>query len=157
MKEINKWESYWKRYEMRRPLPALYKAVEEYGEGVLYSKPKYVPDGYCQWCGKKIENNRRKSFCSNECSQKFNNATVWNRGRGSYGMRILYRDNFTCQKCGQFKAALSEYGIPLPVDNGLEIHHIIPVSQGGGDEPENLTTLCHDCHLEEHFKQTKNN
>lgn len=32
----------------------------------------------------------------------------------------------------------------------LNVHHIKPVSQGGGDEPENLITLCVECHKEIH-------
>ena len=28
----------------------------------------------------------------------------------------------------------------------LEVHHIVPRSQGGTNEPENLTTLCSSCH-----------
>ena len=32
----------------------------------------------------------------------------------------------------------------------LEIHHIVPVSQGGRDEISNLTTLCHAHHKQRH-------
>lgn len=76
--------------------------------------------------------------------------TVWNRGRDPYSLRILYRDNFTCQKCGEFHAFVNEYGITIPIDDSkLEVHHLIPVCKGGGDEPENLQTLCRECHKEE--------
>lgn len=47
---------------------------------------------------------------------------------------ILRRDNKQCKNCGSQTA--------------LEIHHIIPVSSGGESTPENLCTLCNDCHLE---------
>ena len=41
----------------------------------------------------------------------------------------------------------------IPSDDGhLEGHHIVPVSCGGGDEPENLITLCKTCHAERHRK-----
>ena len=66
-------------------------------------------------------------------------------------MRILYRDNFTCQDCGEFHALINEHGMVLPVDDGqVDIHHILPVSEGGGDEPSNLITLCKKCHQERH-------
>ena len=145
------WEKYWQRNGTRRPFPALYEAIKAYGvDRVYFDQPQYVEDGYCKWCGKKIENKRRKIFCSDECSRWFNNCTVWGRGRDPYSLRILYRDNFTCQDCGEFKAMKNEHCVYIPIDNGLEVHHIKPVSEGGGDEPENLITLCHDCHMKRH-------
>lgn len=145
------WEKYWERNGTRRPFPSLYEAIKAYGEDrVYYDQPQYVEDGYCKWCGKKIENKRRKSFCCDECSQKFARFTVWQRGRDAYSLRILYRDNFTCRDCGEFKAYKNEHGVYIPIDSGLEVHHIIPVSEGGNDDPDNLITLCHDCHMKRH-------
>jgi len=47
---------------------------------------------------------------------------------------VLYRDNHTCQNCkGKSK------------DPVLEVHHIIS-RQTGGDNPDNLITLCKTCH-----------
>lgn len=43
-----------------------------------------------------------------------------------------------CQECGR------------TID--LQIHHIIPVIQGGSDKIDNLKVLCSVCHNEEHFK-----
>lgn len=51
--------------------------------------------------------------------------------------RILERDNYTCQQCGN-----SVYKEPNLL---LEIDHIIPVSKGGTSEPQNLQTLCWRC------------
>jgi len=52
--------------------------------------------------------------------------------------QIRLRDNFTCQQCG----------LHGPKDGvRLGVHHVIPRSQGGGDDPSNLVTLCHDCHM----------
>lgn len=47
---------------------------------------------------------------------------------------ILRRDGFRCKSCG------SE-GRPLHVD------HVLPVSKGGSDNPENLQALCDKCNL----------
>lgn len=44
------------------------------------------------------------------------------------------RDKFTCQYCGR-----------RPPDVMLEADHIVPVSKGGPDTIENLTTSCTDC------------
>lgn len=48
---------------------------------------------------------------------------------------ILERDNFTCQKCGRSAPSVK-----------LEVHHIIPIEEGGTDDPSNLITLCWACH-----------
>ena len=50
---------------------------------------------------------------------------------------VFKRDNYTCQECG----ATKEDGAKLHID------HIIPVSQGGTDELDNLQTLCDKCNL----------
>jgi len=126
--------------------------MKAYGD-VMYKVPEYVEPKHCKWCGQPLSG-RRTSFCSNECSKKFNNMTVWNRGRDAYSLRILYRDNFTCQDCGEFHAFKNEFGIFVPIDDGkLNVHHIVPVSEGGGDEPSNLVTLCVNCHLRRHGKE----
>lgn len=134
----------------RRPFPPLYRAAKEYGQRIFYPQPTYVESKHCKWCGKDLSG-RRTSFCCDEHSRLFANATVWNRGRDPYSLRILYRDNFTCQRCGEFCAYVNEFNIHIPIDAGnLNVHHINPVSNGGGDEPENLTTLCIKCHKEVH-------
>lgn len=146
------YKRYWERNGTRRPFPPLYEAMKAYGD-VMYKVPEYVEPKHCKWCGQPLSG-RRTSFCSNECSKKFNRLTVWQRGRNAYSLRILYRDNFTCQDCGEFHAFKNEFGIFVPIDDGkLNVHHIVPVSEGGGDEPSNLITLCIDCHLKRHGKE----
>jgi hypothetical protein len=36
---------------------------------------------------------------------------------------------------------------------GFEVHHIIPVEDGGTDERQNIILLCRECHLEVHRRQ----
>jgi hypothetical protein len=48
---------------------------------------------------------------------------------------VLKRDNYRCVKCGAHQTS----------DNQLEVDHIHPVAKGGGNEPENLQTLCNKC------------
>lgn len=47
---------------------------------------------------------------------------------------ILRRDNFTCQYCGA-KAP----------DGLLDVDHVIPVADGGGDDGDNLIAACGEC------------
>ena len=49
---------------------------------------------------------------------------------------IIGRDDQSCVRCGD--------------NRQLEVHHITPVSDDGTNDPENLATLCHSCHLDAH-------
>ena len=54
--------------------------------------------------------------------------------------RRLTIDDKECQECG--------------CSNDLQVHHIIPASEGGSDDLENLITLCTDCHSDKHPHQS---
>lgn len=60
-------------------------------------------------------------------------------------MAMIVRDNFTCQKCFLSK----EEGAKL------HVHHKLPTKEGGPHTPENLITLCLDCHADIHRDRTK--
>ncbi len=47
---------------------------------------------------------------------------------------VFKRDNFSCQYCGKKSPEVV-----------LELDHIIPIKEGGGDNLENLMTSCFDC------------
>jgi 5-methylcytosine-specific restriction endonuclease McrA len=50
---------------------------------------------------------------------------------------IMERDGHRCRICG--------------TNQGLaDVHHIIKRSQGGGDDADNLMTLCRRCHNAKH-------
>jgi hypothetical protein len=49
---------------------------------------------------------------------------------------VRARDNYTCQHCGK-----SGIGIML------QVHHIIFKCNGGTDTPDNMVTLCDECHM----------
>lgn len=46
--------------------------------------------------------------------------------------KCLLRDNHTCQDCGS--------------TSNIEVHHILPISQGGKNSLANLKTVCFKCH-----------
>lgn len=50
---------------------------------------------------------------------------------------IRQRDGHMCGMCGAEKVRLN-------------VHHLVAVEYGGGDNPENLLTLCDDCHATIH-------
>ena len=58
---------------------------------------------------------------------------------------ILARDNYLCQYCGDPVGKREN-----PHISSAEVHNITPRSEGGRDIPDNLVTLCSDCHDGEH-------
>lgn len=54
--------------------------------------------------------------------------------RPSVRFEVFKRDGFACAYCNR-----------RPPDVTLEVDHIIPVIEGGSDDPENLITACWDC------------
>ena len=55
---------------------------------------------------------------------------------------ILVRDNFRCVVCGIGGK---------DSDIILEVHHKLPRSCGGSNDPSNLETLCRKCHFIWHY------
>lgn len=132
----------------RKPLIPLYRAVREYGFQPV-KRPTYTQNGCCQWCGNTLPP-RRKSFCCEECSKEYWDIVAFKRSRSGYSNHIVWRDNCTCQDCGAFLAYQNDHGIYIPLGINAEVHHILPVSMGGTDDPKNLITLCHNCHVKRH-------
>lgn len=52
--------------------------------------------------------------------------------------KIINRDGNACLRCG------------IEAGDDLEVHHILPISQGGTNDDENLATLCERCHEAAH-------
>lgn len=54
--------------------------------------------------------------------------------------RNLYKkykqDHNVCEKCGS--------------EDGIEVHHKIPLIEGGSDTEDNFISLCYECHKKEH-------
>lgn len=56
---------------------------------------------------------------------------------------VLHRDGFTCQICGRAAGESDTLHPGRKVQ--LTMGHIVPQSQGGTDEPDNLRAECTDC------------
>ena len=50
--------------------------------------------------------------------------------------QVLARDGWRCQHCGSSR--------------NLQVHHLRARNKLGDDAPENLITLCADCHARQH-------
>ncbi len=60
-------------------------------------------------------------------------------GYGELHRQVLERDGWRCQVCGSMQ--------------NLQVHHLKLRSQAGGDEEQNLITLCAECHACKHRKR----
>ena len=60
---------------------------------------------------------------------------------------VLERANGVCEKCKKKAPFLKDIdGSPF-----LEVHHIIPLSEGGDDTTDNAIALCPNCHRHAHY------
>jgi len=108
------------------------------------------------WCGKpkKLFNQFMRKYCSNTHADwwYFTFNAVWSNFR----LKIIKRDNSTCQVCGiNHKGLIKKIkeNIKLRELNtfttqiSFEVDHIIAIILGGYCfDLENLRTLCSDCH-----------
>lgn len=96
------------------------------------------------WCGSVECQNiidekvKHKNFKRKE--KKIKNGTWRNGVSQEHRFLILDRDDHRCCRC-KFKS----YEI-----GEMQVHHIIPVSEGGSDDNINLITLCKHCHTKVH-------
>lgn len=63
----------------------------------------------------------------------------------SLAAEVRKRDDWTCQRCGEKSGPHAGEDGPI-----LDVHHITWKSRGGGDDKENLITLCRPCHGVQH-------
>lgn len=104
----------------------------------------------CEVCGTQVLDKRRTKTCSSHCNEIY-----WNRVQtaernqncrpifwNTFREEAMDRDGRKCTHCGSTDA--------------LEVHHIVPVHAGGTNTKENLTTLCHGCHVKIHAEEREN-
>ena len=75
-------------------------------------------------CGRII---RAGSYCAS-CRPRNGSTRAWRQTRAM----VLYRDAFTCQRCGS------------PANH---VDHVQPVLVGGSSDPSTLQALCQPCNL----------
>lgn len=63
---------------------------------------------------------------------------------------VLKKANGNCEVCDSPAPFLKEDDIPY-----LEVHHILPLSEGGSDRVSNTVAVCPNCHMEFHYSSDK--
>ncbi len=59
---------------------------------------------------------------------------------------VLVRADSRCESCGDEAPFVRDDGTPF-----LEVHHMVPLSNGGSDRQENALVCCPNCHRAFHF------
>ena len=89
----------------------------------------------CLGCGRLIPRGSRCSRCAEAARPSFRAR----RGIGGWqwaGLRAAVRArDGGCVRCGPRA--------------GLEVHHVVPLADGGSNSADNLVTLCRECHRDE--------
>lgn len=101
-------------------------------------------DKYCPVCGKRVPpNHTHKRRAPSRRDQEWRKGYDWQYQQAR--QQAIERDQGCCQICG-LKVAVKRDGKWRMF--GGETDHIIPLSQGGTNQPENIQTLCKECHRE---------
>lgn len=131
--------------------------------------------GYCHLCGTKVKVNPRykkgtkkirtgwsafHKYCKAHRghSYDFYKLIMWEYIRYA----IIDRDEGKCQECGKLGFVLNKFPdgsmvrIKSKKSKGFQVHHILPISEGGCNHHDNLQLLCHDCHWNKHRSILKN-
>lgn len=101
-----------------------------------------------RWCGdalcKEVIDSKVKNANYKKAQKKIEKGTFRHGVESELREKIKKRDDFTCRLC--FKN---------PDIHDLQVHHIVPVKEGGSDCLTNLVLLCKQCHTSLHQNDWK--
>lgn len=93
----------------------------------------------------------KRVFCSKRCGARQFSIENPNRYGSKWGRireRVVKRDNYTCQICN----------LKTKDNYALNVHHIVPIESfdniDEANKMSNLQTLCYECHMDIHDRNT---
>ena len=95
--------------------------------------PALTDGRYCEEHRKKVNKDYDKNYRGSERRKRYGRA--WNRIRDKYASEHPF-----CEQC-------FDKGIIVPTE---EVHHKLPLSEGGTHDRANLISLCKYCHAKIH-------
>lgn len=117
----------------------------------------------CRWCASEVPKGSQ-SWCGDACVKRFLRVFSWQNLR----QYIIDRDR-VCSRCGcehpgwkqsrgyshsyVYNAGRWATGNYCPLVPWWEVDHIVRVTDGGDDNPDNLRLLCHACHIVVGYEQ----
>ena len=145
----------------------------------LHQRYSYMEKQVCKQCQKEFEADSREinrgnaQFCSLSCAASHRNlnkplknckCVICNNSFKSVNTKARYCSNNCKLKAYRLRMksnnsvnrSFKEYMINQPCEickwneTSCDVHHILPVCEGGKDEIQNLVTLCPNCHRKVH-------
>lgn len=98
--------------------------------------PELTHERYCEEHKKLTDSLYNKYGRSTEQKKRYGNN--WHRTRNAY-----FREHQYCELCKRNGKTVQ----------GEQVHHIIPIAEGGSNEWSNLMTLCRSCHSRLHAER----
>jgi 5-methylcytosine-specific restriction protein A len=98
--------------------------------------PRLTNDRYCEEHTRIVNNNYNRYERDRETPKRYNR--TWKRIRDAYVAAYPL-----CEEC-------LKQGRVVPVD---QVHHIVPLREGGTNDFSNLVSLCSACHARIHAKR----
>lgn len=136
-----------RRHEIRGKRQFCSRSCAASANGAANGKAPHRPavEKICEYCGTtykiKASHSQRRRFCSNICNLAYRSDYMFGannpnhrHGQNQNGARYIAMRRFAneCIICGW--------------NISTDIHHIVPKSQGGTNEPSNLAVLCPNHH-----------
>ena len=150
---VSAWEPLtvprWGRWGQRQGLILDRRDWPEWEDPTRMVGPNRRP--LCKWCKAEVPP-RRRAWCSRECADKFERVWNWEAMR----RYVKSRDQLTCQRCQTKDPAIPESRTSRRYDP-WDVDHIVPLTEGGTDDPANLRLLCIPCHVDVGHEQREAN
>ena len=106
----------------------------------------------CPECGKEFfATTWNRKYCSSKCARnaqaRQNMSHIIRRSaiKSVIPQKLLYAFEFRCCMCGWHLTQKID-SINYQPQYGCEFHHIVPISDGGENELNNIVLLCPNCH-----------
>lgn len=124
------------------------------------NKSNLVMEKKCAYCGKPIPSDRKSNntkYCSLKCQRKASVtpevvSKIVSRGKKKSDRHpnLVSAYDYKCAICGWSIPTWQPGYKRHERQGGCEVHHIIPVADGGSDDCSNLILLCPNCHKMAH-------
>lgn len=135
MELLNHFEAVWRHFKQRPSKGNMIAYNKRFGTSVTYTTYSRRWGGFREF-GERFADYKLGKIRLDELLTNPNQFTRVGLS-ASLRAKVLERDKYTCRDCGASPRKDPEVN--------LHIHHILPVSQGGKDEMNNLITNCNDC------------
>ena len=124
------------------------EAADDHGwrDTPILSWPDFGDPGWCRGCGGGPLPSARRRWCDDPQCRRLYYGRLYTNVHWQK-RHVVVRDGPVCYICGaRFESPLVDGGPVYPEPHMLELEHVVPLSQGGTEAPDNLRVACAPCH-----------